>query len=288
MSSVIETNQQICLGCGVEYLAHIGRVMGIKIVFGGGYCRECGQKREEEEKKREEETRARELSEKREQWRRECGIPLRFAQSRFERFDHKVGGNILKAWKQCKEYAEGFLPKMPQQSKSLILYSSHVWGVGKTYLVCAIGHALLDKWQGETDWCPVCFISEPQLFLRIRATYNRRTYSEAHAETEDEIYHKLIRVPLLILDDVGKEEVSDPRFVQRVLFALIDGRYQSMLPMVITANLDLSGLARHLGGERENEASLDRLSEMTGNSFIELNGSSYRDVSKRMSSKVKP
>jgi DNA replication protein DnaC len=255
--------------------------MGITYVFGGGYCPECCKKQGEGKKRQEEESLAKELSAKREQWRRECGIPLRFMGSRFERFDRKVSGNIVKAWKECQEYAEGFLPKLPQQSKSLVLYSPNIWGVGKTYLVCSIGHSILDKWQGETSRCPVCFISEPQLFLRIRTTYNRRSIDETHAETEEEIYRKLTWVPLLILDDVGKEEVSDPRFVQRVLFALIDGRYQNMLPMVITANLDLDGIDRHLGGDRGNSASMDRLAEMTGNTFLELKGNSYRDFSKR-------
>jgi DNA replication protein DnaC len=286
MSSIIENKTQICLGCGQEYEAHIGKVMGITIVFGRSYCRECSQKRLEAEERKEAETKAREITTRREQWRRECGIPLRFFQSRFDKFDQNVGGNILKIWRECGKYADGFSPKTPQHCQSLVLYSPNVWGVGKTYLGCAIAHAILDKWSGQTDGCPVYFISEPQLFMRIRATYNRQR-GEGYAETEDDIYRKLTRVSLLILDDVGKEEVSDPRFVQRVLFALIDGRYQNMLPMVITSNLDSDGLARHLGGDRNNSASMERLVEMTGNVFWEITGSSYRDVSKRISQQSK-
>ena len=281
MAGIIETQKRDCLGCGQGYEAHIGKVMGVNILFGQGYCQECCQKREGEEEQKETAAKAKEISIKREQWRKECGIPLRFAQSRFEGFDQKVGGNIIKIWRQCQKYADEFSLEVPQRCGSLVLYSPRVWGIGKTYLACSIAHAILDKWEGQTAWCPVWFISEPQLFLRIRATYNKR--NAEYAETEDDIYRKLIRVPLLVVDDVGKEEVSDPRFVQRVLFALIDGRYQNMLPMVITTNLDSDGLERHLGGDRNNCASMERLVEMTGNVFWEITGSSYRDVSKRMS-----
>jgi len=190
-----------------------------------------------------------------------------------------VDKSIQKSWKICKDYADKFLCDQPRKSPSLVLYSNKIWGVGKTYLACSIAHAILDKWNGETESCPICFVSEPDLFLRLRATYNR--HSGDGGETEEQVYSPLLSAPLLILDDVGKEEVTDPRFVQRVLFAVINGRYDSMLPIIITANLDTEGLDRHLGADRDNGASMNRLAEMTGNIFYELNGDSYRDFSKR-------
>ncbi len=274
MVTEIEKRLKACLGCGQEYEAHIGHVMGITIAFGKGYCVACREKKREEEERLEAEKQARELSEKREQWRLECGIPRRFQDSRFAKFDTKVDKSIMKVWAECKGYADSFRFRQPQASKSLVLFSEGVWGIGKTYLVCSLAHAIIDRWQGEIGYCPVHFVSEPNLFLRVRATFNRR-FGDNHAETEDEIYRHLTTVPLLILDDVGKEEVSDPRFVQRVLFAIIDGRYQNMLPMVITANLNPDGIERHLGGDRGNSASMDRLAEMTGNALSELKGESY-------------
>jgi DNA replication protein DnaC len=46
--------------------------------------------------------------------------------------------------------------------------------------------------------------------------------------------------------------------------------------MVITANLDGQGIREHLGAGRGNEASFDRLVEMTGGKFLEMKGASYR------------
>jgi DNA replication protein DnaC len=283
MSEALVKKVQLCKTCGKEYEVHIGHVMGITIEFGQGNCPSCCDRITEEEDRREAEANKQRVERLRDGWRQECGIPFRFKDSRFDKFDRNVDKTIVKAWRQCQEYAEKFTFRNPRLSKSLLMYSHGVWGIGKTYLVCSVANTLIDKWNEETVRCPVLFISEPQLFLRVRASYNRRSSDK---ETEDEIYQRLISVPLLILDDVGKEEVSDLRFVQRVLFAIIDGRYQRMLPVVLTANLTPDELDLHFGGDRGNSASMDRLAEMTGNVFYELKGRSYRDVSNRMPDKM--
>lgn len=283
MNKGITQEMRVCVNptCKKEYEAHIANVLGIRILFGQGYCPQCSQQKLEEEERREAEKRIMGVKVKRELWRQTCGIPLRFQGSRFGNFDTKVDRSIVKMLKECQGYAGEFSFRRPHSSKSLVMLSPLVWGVGKTHLACSLAHALLDRWDGETGSCPVHFVSEPQLFKRIRATFNR----QEGGETEEDIYKHLTSVPLLILDDAGKEEVADPRFVQRVLFAIIDGRYQNMLPLVMTANLDTDGLDRHLGGDRGNSASMDRLVEMTGGVFWELSGRSYRDATNRMPGK---
>lgn len=281
MNNRIEKVTKNCLECGNEYESRICEVLGAKIEVGGGYCLGCREKKREEEERAEFESRQKEIIDTRERWRDGCGIPLRFKKSRIDMFDLKVHPTIVNMRQKCEDYIRNFSFGKPQDVKSLVMYSQGVWGVGKTYLACAIANGILDRWNNETGLCPVCFVSEPQLFLRVRSTYNRRGGDGNYPETEEDIYRHLIRVPLLILDDVGKEEVSDPRFVQRVLFAVIDGRYQNMLPIVITANLNPDELDLHLGGNRDNSASMDRLAEMTGNVFWELKGKSYRDMSNR-------
>jgi DNA replication protein DnaC len=181
-----------------------------------------------------------------------------------------------KAYKRCLEYAQGFNPAQPQGYPSLLMFSAGSWGVGKSHLSCAIIHHVLNKWDGVPRERPVLFITEPQLFLRLKATFNVPDGDRTWRETEDDVMKELTTVPLLVLDDVGKMEQSDMRFVQRTLFAVIDGRYSNQLPMVITANLDGQGIREHLGAGRGNEASFDRLVEMTGGKFHEMKGASYR------------
>ena len=81
---------------------------------------------------------------------------------------------------------------------------------------------------------------------------------------------------MLIIDDVGKEKRNDPKFVQRTLFKIIDGRYKGARPVVITANLNPTQLKRYLGAGGEDEASFDRLWGMTNGEFFNIEGESYR------------
>lgn len=185
--------------------------------------------------------------------------------------------NYKQIFKTTLSYADEFpLSKRPYGYPSLALTSKKSWGVGKTHLACSIIHRILNRWDGEEIVNPVLFITEPDLFRSIRATYNFSYDEKRWRESEEDIINRLCRVSLLVLDDVGKEETTDTRFVQRVLYAIIDGRYKNMLPMVITANLDKDGLASHLGGSRGNEASFDRLVEMCHGKIIQMDGVSYR------------
>ena len=76
------------------------------------------------------------------------------------------------ALKGCQEYAGAFDVDNISNSSSLVLLSQKVWGVGKTHLVCSIAHDVVDKSVGKVGCCPVRFISEQDLLMSIRDTYN--------------------------------------------------------------------------------------------------------------------
>jgi len=257
-----------CANCGVDFEARVMRVLG-HVIAPNRLCQKCG---EEQRIKRENEEKAdklRKLEILHYEWRIGSGIPLRFRNEKFETY--KINNTNKKAFNMCKEYADNF-PKQPNKDyKSLGIFSKGVWGVGKTHLVCAIANSIIEKWSGTSrDYPPIYYVTEPSLFTRIRSTFNHGDETEAH------VYKQLSNVPLLIVDDVGKEDVSDPRFVQRVWFTIINERYDNLKPVVFTANLDPDELANHLGGSRNNEASFDRLYEMLGGVFYEIQGKSYR------------
>ncbi len=278
-----------CVDCGKEYQARAVQILGLTnpLVFGGKHCPDCSEGHFKEVEQREKQLYESELKSKRENWRRTCGIPMRFMVQRFETFEPNRSKSLISAYNDCVDYADKFPLRGYHGYRSLVLYSEGVWGVGKSHLIASIGHRILDKWAGETNYCPVRYISEPNLFMRIRNTFNRQN-AEGYHETEAEVYRELTSIPLLIIDDMGKEEVSDPRFVQRVLFTIINGRYDNMLPVVITANLNTDMLEKHLGGDRGNSAAFDRLIEMTGNVFREIVATSYRDFRNRNNIEDKP
>lgn len=260
-----------CKRCKGDYVPQYWDVLNIQILRGAGYCPDCAQKIYEEEQAREEVVRQLEISRTRRQKRSECGIPSKFMNEDFSTF--KKGWQD-KAFKIAWDYAEKFpLDKRLKGYPSLYLWSSESWGVGKTHLSAAICHRVLDRWTGtENKGCPwIIFLSEPELFRRIQATYSFSREEQQIRESEDDIIRGIIYADLVVIDDVGKEKRADPRFIQRTIYSIIDGRYKNELPLIITANLDPGGLKEHL-----ESASFDRLWEMIQGKSVRMDGKSYR------------
>jgi DNA replication protein DnaC len=159
---------------------------------------------------------------------------------------------------------------------SIILYSPQSWGVGKTHL----SYALIDRYIKEypatytnkfgdimPKMCPVYFTLENELMLKLRSTYNEWYIGES----EEQIYNRLNSYRMLIIDDLGKVQPSNLNFTQNVFFRLIDSRYNSGKPIMITMNMDLEQLVSYLG-----EASVRRLKDMCGDNIIRMNNKSYK------------
>ena len=86
---------------------------------------------------------------------------------------------------------------------------------------------------------------------------------------------RLANVPILIIDDMGKEPPSD--WVLSRLFAVINARYDKMLPTIITTNYEKSALVERMGkhGDHDTaEAMVSRICEMC--ELIKLTGEDRR------------
>jgi len=229
-------------------------------------CRVEQEEREERELQQELETKRQEL---RARWRLRCGMPAELLTKTFDNFDVEYQ---RAACKVALDWAKEFNLDSPQGYHSLIFYSS-IPGVGKGHLMAAIVNSVLDNWQGnpERDRCPIRFESGPSLVRRIRATYNIRRDDELH-EREDEVYLSLAGVPLLLLDDVGKESPSN--FTRETYWYIIDERVKSGKPVIISSRLEFEGersLQTLMG-----EDTVSRLYGMTRGDFIKMKGRDYR------------
>lgn len=254
-----QTSSKICEKCGKEF-NHAGNI-----------CIACKQARYREERITEAQKELPGIIEQqRELWAEGCGVPLKFIDKRLDNFERKYQG---KAFEVIAKYAWG-----EDNAKSIVLLSPEWYGAGKTHLVSGLVHKIINTAMAvsisrdgfiKKYQCPVFFTTETDLLARIRATYNRQSGDDG--EREEDIYQKLERYQLLIIDDVGKVKPRDYAFLQQVYYRLIDGRYTKEQPIILTTNLTPGDLEAHIGG-----SCADRLREMAGINFVVMKGTSYR------------
>jgi len=274
-SQTLRKETRVC-PCGENFTAFIKVVGGKDVLDGLTICRDCRNKAEAEERRRILLVELPKIQEEqRDIWFENCNLPLLFASKTFATFERKFQP---KAYDLLKKYNPEWDGDAPPHS--LVLLSPNLYGVGKTHLVAALITSLIEAGltasirrdsNGYRRYpCPAYFIAENSLLSRIRATYNRHK-EEGEAETEEDIYQKLERHNLLVIDDVGKVRPRDYSFLQGVYFRIIDSRYTSQEPIILTTNLGFAELENHIGG-----ACADRLREMCGDNFIGMKGASYR------------
>lgn len=135
-----------------------------------------------------------------------------FAASRYNHSARKAAENYVNHWSLMEKDGMGLL----------------IWGdvgTGKTYLAACIANALLD--QGV----PVMMTS----FGRILGAMPGPVSGEQTAAVDN-----LMRYPLLILDDLGVER--DSSYALELISHIVDARYRSGKPMIITTNLGVNQL----------------------------------------------
>ena len=110
-----------------------------------------------------------------------------------------------------------------QEKKLGYLFWGHV-GSGKSYLAGCIANALMEK------EIPVHMTNFALILNDLAASFENR----------NEYISRLCRYPLLILDDFGMERGTEYGLEQ--VFNVIDSRYRSGKPLIVTTNLTLDDL----------------------------------------------
>lgn len=101
------------------------------------------------------------------------------------------------------------------------------------------------------------FKTSIDLFSDIRSSY----HGEA---SEAKMIDTFNTADLLIIDDLGKEKIS--AWSASILFAIINARYERMLPTIITTNLGYDDLANTLGEDGTRAAAIvSRIKETSVN-----------------------
>ncbi len=154
-----------------------------------------------------------------------------------------------KCFKLCKRYATAF-DKMVEKNMGLIMYGGV--GTGKTFAAACIANHLLDQ------KIPVIMIS----FIKLLELLEKNADSD--------IIQNLQAAKLLILDDLGAERRTS--YALEKVYSIIDARYRSKLPVIITTNLTMDEM---MSAESEQyDRIYDRIFEMCYP--IEFKGMSWR------------
>ena len=111
-----------------------------------------------------------------------------------------------------------------QRLDGWLLLEGH-YGTGKTHLAAGIANWQLEQGQA------VLFITVPDLLDHLRGTFG-----PSSEVAYDEVFERIRRAPLLVLDDLGAEHQSG--WAIEKLYQLFNERHRLTLPTVITTNRD--------------------------------------------------
>ena len=135
-----------------------------------------------------------------------------FAASEFDNTGIRMARNYVAQW-----------PRMAERGLGLVFWGPP--GSGKTFAAAAIANALVD--QG----IPVLMTSFPRMLGAMPGPA-----SGEQTATID----RWMRYPLLIIDDLGVER--DSAYAAELVYHIIDARYRSGKPLIITTNLSMDKL----------------------------------------------
>ena len=138
-------------------------------------------------------------------------------------FEANDGKGDQKVINIAKRYVDKF-DEMRGRGKGLVLMGDT--GTGKTYVAACIVNALID--QGY----PCLITSLSREINTVQGMYDGK----------QDYIDSLNKYSLLVLDDVGVEGATP--FRMEMIYSIIDTRYRSGLPMIVTTNIPWRELSR--------------------------------------------
>lgn len=143
------------------------------------------------------------------------------------------------------------------------------YGTGKTGLAVAMANWSIYGDRDDDTWEPrtVVFRTLPDLCTELRSTYGRN-----EGPTEAAVLARYKECDLLILDDLGAEQLSGTGWLEDRLYQIIGGRHGEEKQTVFTSNLTPAELGARIG-----ERNMWRVIEMcTEKRIVNIKGPNLR------------
>lgn len=157
--------------------------------------------------------------------------------ARNHRFD---SADMTPELRKCQRYAEKW-PEMRKKNIGLLLFGGV--GTGKSFAAACIANAVLDR------ELPVLFTSIPMIISGLTGMFKEERVSYIKS---------LSQFSLVVIDDLGAERETE--FAREVMFDIVDTRYKSGKPLIVTTNLSLQDLKKP--GSLDLARIYDRILEM--------------------------
>lgn len=141
------------------------------------------------------------------------------------------------------DFIEVFLKKPSTFHKGIYLWGN--FGRGKTYLMGALVNKLAERGYSST------FINLPTFISELKDSFNVKE----NAKNTTQRIAEVKKAPLLVLDDIGAEAMSD--WVRdEVIGVILQYRMQEELPTFFTSNLDMNQYEHYLTETKQSTDSL--------------------------------
>lgn len=187
------------------------------------------------------------------------GIKKRYLSRTIDSFS--VTAENKKSFEVATDYIKNFREYFTQGKG---LYLEGPCGTGKTHLAIAIALAIINT------GVPVICKTSIDILGDIKRCYERNS-----KVTEEEVLEAYKTVDLLIIDDLGKEQVTE--WSVPVLYSILNERYEALLPTIITTNYNTTALAEKLSAKGDTETATAIISRFVESSKrVTMSWADYR------------
>ena len=151
-----------------------------------------------------------------------------------------------------------------QRQKGIGLYMSGANGLGKTHLAYGIARGV-----AEQEYSVICKPAV-DIMMDFRAVIDNQL-----SDTELDIMRAYVDCGLLIIDDLGKQQITE--WSLATLFSILDARYRHRRPVIVTTNYPDNRLIARLSVKSDGETAASIVSRLHGMAYdVSMHGQDYR------------